>query len=104
MIIYNVTVKVGLETVPDWRNWMRTVHIPEVMNTGCFKKYNFCKIIEEDEDAETFAIQYFSESMETFLKYQQVFAAKLQKDHMQRYEGKYVAFRTLLSLEHSEEI
>ncbi len=36
MIIYNVTVKIDNDVVAEWLNWMQTVHIPDVMQTGYF--------------------------------------------------------------------
>ncbi|MEQ9302638.1 MAG: DUF4286 family protein, partial [Marinoscillum sp.] len=36
MILYNITVNVQEGVQEDWLNWMKAVHIPEVMQTGCF--------------------------------------------------------------------
>ncbi len=98
MILYNVTVKILNEVKDDWLNWMKTVHIPDVMNTGLFVENKICRIIEEDPDGETYAIQYFCKDMDTFMKYQNEHAKELQKEHTQRYDGKYVAFRTLMEV------
>ena len=98
MILYNVTVKILNEVKDDWLNWMKTVHLPDVMNTGLFIENKICRIIEEDPDGTTYAIQYFCKDMDTFLKYQAEHAKELQKEHTQRYDGKYVAFRTLMEV------
>ena len=98
MILYNVTVKILNEVNLDWLNWMKTVHIPDVMNTGLFVENKICRIIEEDPDGTTYAIQYFCKDMDTFMKYQNEYAKELQKEHTQRYDGKYVAFRTLMEV------
>ena len=39
---------------------------------------------------------YFCNNLDDFQKYQRDFAPALQKDHMDRYKDKYVAFRTLM--------
>jgi len=44
----------------------------------------------------TYAIQYFCLSKEILDSYQKEHAPKLQKAHLERYDGKFVAFRTLL--------
>ncbi len=99
MILYNVTVKVIAEIQQDWLDWMRTVHIPDVMNTGLFSSYKICKILHDEPDGGvTYAIQYFCKDRKDFEHYQKEHAKALQADHTKRYDGKYVAFRTLMEV------
>jgi hypothetical protein len=100
MIIYNVTVNVEDEIHADWINWMKEVHIPDVMNTGFFIEHKICKVLstQEDETGHTYAIQYTCESMTVLDEYQANYAPQLQKEHLSRYQGKFVAFRTLLEV------
>ena len=100
MIIYNVTVNIEDEIHHDWLTWMKEVHIPDVMNTGCFVEHKICKVLsrQEDEVGHTYAIQYTCETENHLTQYQEVFAPKLQKEHLNRYEGKFVAFRTILKI------
>ena len=99
MIIYNVTVNIDLDVHDDWHQWMREVHIPDVMKTGMFEDARFSKILAEEEGGKSYSVQYLCKDMETFDKYQADFASELQKDHSSRYEGKFVAFRTLLRVD-----
>ncbi len=96
MIIYNVTVKIDNEVREDWLRWMKNVHIPDVMATGCFVDYRFTKILVDDEDGTNYSIQYRCKNMEDLERYQDQFAPKLQQEHTDRYKDKFVAFRTLL--------
>jgi len=99
MIIYNVTVKINATLEADWTTWMKETHIPDVINTGLFTKYQMCKVLHDDNDGgATFAIQYYCENMEDLQKYQSEHAAALQKEHTERYDGQYVAFRTLMEV------
>jgi len=100
MIIYNVTVNVEEEIHADWIVWMKEVHIPAVMNTGVFIENKICKVLSttEDETGHTYAVQYTCLSMEDLENYQQNHAPRLQKEHLDRYQGKFVAFRTLLEV------
>jgi len=99
MIVYNVTVKIKSNLAAEWRQWMEKTHIPDVIKTGLFSKYQLCKILHEEEDGgTTFAIQYFCKNMEDFQQYQKEHAPALQKEHMERYDGQYVAFRTLMEV------
>ncbi len=98
MILYNVTVNIDYEVQDEWLRWMREVHIPEVMATGLFTEHKFCRILAEEQGGASYSIQYFCKDRDTYDLYQSVFAPALQKKHSDRYEGKFVAFRTLLEV------
>ena len=100
MIIYNVTVKIENNIQVEWLRWMKTVHIPDVMATNCFLENKIMRLIDPPADVQgtTFAIQYFCKNMETLRHYWKVLAPALQADHTQRYEGKFVAFRTVMEV------
>ncbi|MEO6693828.1 MAG: DUF4286 family protein [Ignavibacteria bacterium] len=96
MILYNVTVNVDDSVHNEWLEWMKNVHIPEVLATGLFIENRIFKIITEEGNENTYSIQYFLKSMEDYDKYQKDFAPKLQQEHMNKYKDKFVAFRTLM--------
>jgi hypothetical protein len=100
-IIYNVTINIDDNHHEDWLDWMKTVHIPQVMDTGMFLEARLSKILAEEEGGKSYSVQYLCINQETLDKYQAEFAPKLQEQHAQRYAGKFVAFRTLLRLEKS---
>lgn len=99
MIIYNVTVKIDIDHHVEWLNWMKTEHIPKVMKTGFFLKNELARVMVDDEDGRTYSIQYRCNTLRDFEEYQRDFAPHLQKEHLDRYRDKFVAFRTLLELE-----
>jgi hypothetical protein len=96
MIIYNVTVIIDETVHEEWLGWMKEIHIPEVMATGCFTEYRFCKILAETEGGISYSIQYSVESRAILDKYSEEFAPALQQAHNAKYAGKFGAFRTLL--------
>lgn len=97
MIIYNVTANVDEDVHEEWVAWMKDVHIPDVMATGFFVEYRFAKVLlAKDEGGVTYSVQYLCKSMSDLQKYQGSHAPRLQQDVMKRYEGKFVAFRTVL--------
>ncbi|MCB0509160.1 MAG: DUF4286 family protein [Bacteroidetes bacterium] len=97
MIIYSVTVKIDLDVHDVWLNWMKEVHIPEVLATGKFVKHKFHRILAENEvDGISYNVQYYAESISDYFEYRDNFAAALQQKTINNYEGKFVAFRTLL--------
>jgi hypothetical protein len=98
MILYNVTVNVDDAAAEEWVVWMKTVHIPEVLDTGMFLSNRFCRLMIDEESGVTYSVQYVLKDLETFKLYQQVYAPALQKSHHEKYEGKYVAFRTVMEI------
>lgn len=98
MILYNVTVSLDPEIQEDWINWMRSTHIPDVMKTDCFIESRISRVHGEEEGGVTYAISYVTESEEIYEQYQEKHATRLQKDHSERYAGKFAAFRTKLTI------
>lgn len=98
MILYNVTVKVEKSVHEEWLAWMQQVHIPDVMATGKFEEYKLCRILHEEADGVTYAIQYFAPDMAAFQRYRAEDAKRLQAEHTERFRDKYVAFRTLMEV------
>lgn len=98
MIIYNVTVNIDAEVHDEWLNWMRSKHIPDVMSTGCFTESKISRIHGEEQGGMSYAIQYIAPNQDKFDVYQQLFAPKLQHEHTSKYQGKFAAFRTILSI------
>ena len=98
-ILYNVTIKVDIRVHEEWLAWMKRVHVPDVMKTGMFLEYKICRLLGVDEsDGITYAVQYLCPDMNTYNRYQAEHAYRLQKEHKERYEGKFVAFRTLMKV------
>ncbi len=98
MIIYNVTITLDPSIEEDWLRWMKTVHVPDVMKTDLFLGNRILKVLGDQETGPSFAIQYECKDMDTLMEYQDKHAKELQKEHTERYQGKFAAFRTLLEV------
>ncbi|MCH7512484.1 MAG: DUF4286 family protein [Bacteroidetes bacterium] len=96
MILYNVTVGIDSDAEQEWLEWMKKVHIPKVMATGMFQRYDMYKVLSQEGEGASYSIQYISDSMEKVEQYLNDFAPALVKEHLERYRNKHVAFRTLL--------
>jgi len=97
MIWYNVTIKIEEKINDDWLAWMQHIHIPEVLDTGYFTEGRLSRLINSQEkDGITYSVQYACKNMKDLHHYQVDHAQRLQKEHNARYEGKYVAFRSLM--------
>ncbi len=98
MIIYNVTINIENDVREEWLQWMKTKHIPDVMDTGCFIENKICKVLVDEEQGTTYSIQYTCENMDRLKEYQQHHAPRLQKEVADKYANKFVAFRTVLEI------
>ncbi len=98
MILYNVTVSIDERVHEEWLDWMRNTHIPEVLETGCFIESRISRVHGEEDGGVTFAISYVAPSQEKYDEYVAKYAPALQKEHSMRYEGRFAAFRTLLTI------
>ncbi|MGE0567830.1 MAG: DUF4286 family protein [Bacteroidia bacterium] len=98
MFIYNVTVNISNDVHDEWLNWMKKVHIPDVLNTGCFVENQIVKVLKVEDEGTTYSLQYKFTDMDILEKYQTQFAPKLQAEHNSKYKDKFVAFRTILEI------
>ncbi|HIP32025.1 MAG TPA: DUF4286 family protein [Crocinitomicaceae bacterium] len=98
MILYNVTVSIDKAVHLKWLDWMRTTHIPDVMKTGCFRECRISRVHGEEEGGMTFAISYVAPTQEAFDNYQENHATDLQEEHTTKFNGKFAAFRTMLTI------
>jgi hypothetical protein len=98
MIIYNVTINIDIDVHEEWVQWMKEVHIPDVLATGMFLESRFTRVIGDEEGGKTYSIQYLCSSMDTYEKYQSEHAPRLQKEVAEKYPGKFSAFRTILNV------
>lgn len=96
--IYNVTINIDDSVHPEWKAWMMAIHIPEVLATKLFQDCRFTRVMVDEESGTSYSIQYRFKDMEDFQLYQQIYAPALQAKTHERFEGKYVAFRTLLEV------
>lgn len=97
-VIYAVTVRVDQPLAAEWLEWMRTVHVPDVLATGCFRR---CSIQQETEPGGkrvAFVLEYLAPSSESLGRYQREHAPALQQLHSTRYAGKFEASRVIRTL------
>lgn len=99
MIIYNITINIDEPIHEKWLNWMRDVHIPEVMATGKFIKALMSKVlVNEEMGGISYSVQYTCESRELLDLYYQKDATRLRKEGLRLFGQQFVAFRTELEI------
>ena len=96
MIVYSVTISIEASIESEWVDWMNKVHVPDVLQTGCFLECRFYKVLGSEGDELTYVLQYRCRSLEEYHRYRDNFAAALQKEHTDRFAGKFRGSRQVL--------
>jgi len=96
MIIYSVTVTIEAAIEREWLDWMQRVHVPDVLRTGCFAGATIYRPVEPKSDEPTYVIQYRCSSLAEYQRYRDDFATALQKQHSDRFSGRFCASRQIL--------
>ena len=99
MIIYNVTTKVHNSISEEWLQWLKDVHIKEILGTGCFTDYKIVKLLEVDEEeGPTFALQLFAESKAIYNQYAEKFASKMRQAAFDKWDDKFISIRSVMQI------
>jgi hypothetical protein len=97
MIIYNVTLNIEKSITEEWLVWIKE-HIPQVLATGKFREAKLTKVLVDDDEADTYSIQYRAHSREALDSYYADDAERLRQEGLIRFADKVLAFRTELEV------
>jgi hypothetical protein len=101
MIIYNVTTHIDHSVHEAWLTWMKEIHIPEVMQRGCFTKFQMTRMLEVDEtEGATYTIQYYAESKADYNRFIELHAPALRQSIMDKWGDKTLSFRSIMQVVH----
>ena len=96
MILYSVTITIQASIESEWVDWMRRVHIPDVLGTGCFSECRMYQAFGAEGEEAIYVMQYQGESLEEYHRYRDNFAPALQKEHSDRFAGRFRGSRQVL--------
>lgn len=96
MIWYNVSIHVQPDIEAEWVQWMQQIHLPAMMATGCFERYEFSRLIDPPGDEYSiYVAQYQAVGMEELNRYYELHSADLRADAINRWENKFLIFRSV---------
>ena len=99
MLIYNVTIMMEWVIHEEWLQWMRDIHIPEVLGTGCFEKHQLVRLLDVDEtEGPTYAAQYYAATEADYERYMDMHSPALRKAATDKWREKAVYFRSLMRI------
>jgi hypothetical protein len=96
MIVFNDTIIVEEAIHEKWLEWMKSVYIPAVMETGHFKSHQILSVIDSPNEGITYCIQYHADSLADFDQFYKKHFHRLQALHNQQFENQHVIFNTLM--------
>lgn len=96
MIIYSVTITIQASVEAEWVERMNKVHVPDVLRTGCFSECRMSKVLGSGGEEPAYVMQYHCPSVEEYHRYRDNFAPALQKEHTDRFAGRFHGSRQLL--------
>jgi hypothetical protein len=97
MILYNVTINVLENIHEEWLKWMKEIHIPRIINTKCFRESKIYRVLSpEPEEGVSYSVQYYTNSIEEFERFQIEHAAIIHTEHTEKYGGKFTIFRSVM--------
>jgi len=97
VIYYTVSLHVEPAIELEWLQWMQHIHIPQMMETGCFEGYTFTRVLEPlNDEHNTYVAQYKMTEQQKLDEYLEKYAAELRRDAIIRFENRFLVFRTIL--------
>ncbi|MDZ4758012.1 MAG: DUF4286 family protein [Bacteroidota bacterium] len=98
MILYNVSIKIDIDIHDEWFDWMKEIHLPAVMGTGCFLDHKMYRLFVDESDGITYVVQYYCVDMPTLKHYQGEYGPGLRHETQRLFGDKQVSFRTTMEL------
>jgi hypothetical protein len=99
MIVYNVTIKITNVIHTGWLQWLKEIHIPEIIHTGCFSHATILRLLEvDDTEGPTYAVQYFAESKGLYNNYIENHAAQMREKSFAEWGDQFIAFRSVMQV------
>ncbi|MFD0931422.1 DUF4286 family protein [Psychroflexus salinarum] len=102
MFIYNVTTNVEEKIHDEWIEWMKTKHIPSMLETGKFEGATMSRVdVVESMGGITYSVQYRVKNKATLERYFEEDSEQLRAQ-TKPFEGKFVSFRTEMEIVHEQ--
>ena len=97
MIVYNTTFHIHKEILADCLVYLKTSYIPRASASGALRNPYLRRILSsENEEGESYCVQFHADSMESLNAWMQREGRALQQELVNRYQEKIVGFSTLL--------
>jgi hypothetical protein len=96
MIIYRVEITLDAGIESEWLDWMKRVHVPDVVRTGCFSEYKIYKVIDSTSTEPVYVIAVSMPIARGLPPLPGQFCSCASKEHSDRFAGRFRGSRQLL--------
>ena len=93
MITYQVKIVIDAEVEEDWLDWMKTIHVPDVIATGLVRSFQILQPQVGEEHTYYFHYQFANQA--DYELYSKVFGPKLKADVIGKYPDQFTANRQI---------
>jgi hypothetical protein len=93
MLIYQVKIIVSASIEEEWLQWMKTVHVPDMIATGLIRSFTILKPAEMEQ---VYLFHYYFDSDSDYEHYQKQYAPKLKEHPTKKYPNQFKAERSVL--------
>ena len=98
-VIFNITVKIEKSIIQLWLQWMVNEMAPAMIDTNCFTKFTILNLLDlDDAESYTYAVQFFSESLEDYQRYIQKFPDNFTEKSLLKWGERTVSFSTVMQV------
>src|ERR1041384_5124416 len=99
MIILNITTKISWDVHDQWKEWLLQEHVPQILATELFDRYQFVHLIEmDDDDGPTYALQLYSSSSDLLDDYRSKHIQRFEKKERELWGDKFVTFQSVMKV------
>lgn len=100
MILYGITINIDKQIHDHWIDWMKTQHVPAILNCGLIKDNKILKLLTEEDGnpGVTYSFQYFFKDLDALQKFKDEFEPGLDTILYSKYRNQLVDFRTILEV------
>ncbi|MNK22677.1 hypothetical protein D3C87_409580 [compost metagenome] len=96
MLLFNVTVIVEEASAAEWLEWMKEVHIPQVMETESFVSHRLLKIVDSPNEGISYCVQFIAENDTKYQSFLSSHEKQFIAEIYAKFPNKLVVFSTLM--------
>ena len=99
MLIVNTTYQVSETCEAEWKEWVCTEYIPEVIATGILLQPRFHRLFIVNEPGnQSYSLQFQVKDLDTLEFWFQNHGSKMQKNLSDHFQNKILGFTTIMEI------
>jgi hypothetical protein len=99
MLIVNTTYNVSESVVEEWKEWVRTEYIPQVITPGLLVQPRFHHLLVENEPGnQSYALQFEVQDINTLKLWFDKYSTEIKKNQSEKFQEKVLGFTTVMEV------